>query len=57
MIYEKGQAAGPGDRVMITSIEVKDDRIMLDFNGGPYAKHRFLSHVQLNEQSGGRENG
>jgi hypothetical protein len=49
MIYEKGQAAAPGDRVMITAMEVKGDRIILDFNGGPYVKHRFLRHVQLND--------
>ena len=49
MIYEKGQAAGPGDRVIITAVEVKNDRIVFDFNGGPYAKHRFLSHISLND--------
>src|SRR5580692_8076472 len=49
LIYEKGQAAAPGDRVVITSMEIKGDRIVLDFNGGPYAKHRFLRHIQLND--------
>jgi hypothetical protein len=49
LIYEKGQAAAVGDRVLITSIVVKGDRIILDFNGGPYLKHRFLRHVQLND--------
>ncbi len=49
LIYEKGQAAAPGDRVVITALEFKGDRIVLDFNGGPYAKHRFLSHVELND--------
>lgn len=48
MIYDKGQAAAPGDRVLITSVVVKPDRIVFDINGGPYAKHRFLSHVQIN---------
>jgi hypothetical protein len=49
LIYEKGQAAAPGDRVVITSLQIKPDRLVIDFNGGPYAKHRFLSHVQLND--------
>jgi hypothetical protein len=49
MLYEKGQAAGPGDRVAITALEFKPDRIIIDFNGGPYAKHRFLSHIQIND--------
>ncbi len=47
MLYEKGQAAGPGDRVQITSLVVKANRLIFDLNGGPYAKHRFLSHVQF----------
>ncbi|HXC94595.1 MAG TPA: hypothetical protein VNU92_02795 [Edaphobacter sp.] len=49
MLYEKGQSAGPGDRVIITALDIKGDRIVLDFNGGPYAKHRFLRHIQLND--------
>jgi hypothetical protein len=49
MIYDKGQAAAPGDRVMITALQIKPDRIILDINGGPFAKHRFLSHVSIND--------
>src|ERR1700722_3153989 len=49
LIYEKGQSAAPGDRVVVTSMEIKGDRIVIDFNGGPYAKHRFLRHVQFND--------
>jgi hypothetical protein len=49
MVYEKGQSAAPGDRVVVTSMEIKGDRIILDFNGGPYAKHRFLRHIQFND--------
>jgi hypothetical protein len=48
MIYQKGQAAGPGDRVMVTALAIKGDHLVIDLNGGPYAKHRFLSHIQLN---------
>jgi hypothetical protein len=47
IIYQKGQAAGVGDRIAVTSIEVKGDRILVDLNGGPYAKHRFLRHIQV----------
>ncbi len=49
MIFEKGMAASPGDRVAITAMTIKGDAITLDLNGGPYAKHRFLSHIQLND--------
>lgn len=51
MLYRKGQAAGPGDRVAITSLKVDRDRIIIDINGGPYAKHRFLSHISLNDMA------
>ena len=49
MLYQKGQSASPGDRVAVTAVVFKPDRIVLDFNGGPYAKHRFLSHIQIND--------
>ena len=48
MIYEKGQSAAPGDRVIVTGLWIKADRIVLDLNGGPFEKHRYLSHIQLN---------
>jgi hypothetical protein len=46
-VYEHGQAAGPGDRIVITSMDIKGDRIVFDINGGPYLKHRFLRHVAI----------
>jgi len=49
MIFKKGQSAAPGDRVAITAMVIKGDRIILDLNGGPFAKHRFLSHVSFND--------
>jgi hypothetical protein len=49
MLYQKGESAGPGERVEITALHFKSDRIVIDFNGGPYAKHRFLSHVSFND--------
>ncbi|MCU1223233.1 MAG: hypothetical protein JWQ42_1326 [Edaphobacter sp.] len=49
LIYKKGQSAAPGDRVIITAMQIKGDRLILDLNGGPYLKHRFLRHVQLGD--------
>lgn len=49
MIYKKGQSAGAGDRVEISTVTVKGDRILLDVNGGRYLKHRFMRHVELND--------
>ncbi len=49
LLYQKGQSAAAGDRVAVTALEFKPDRLVIDLNGGPYAKHRFLSHVQIND--------
>lgn len=51
MIFEKGESAAPGDRVLITAMLIKTDRIVFDLNGGPYQKHRFLSHIQINDNN------
>lgn len=48
MVFEKGVSAAPGERVVITALEFKGDRLVIDLNGGPYAKHRFLNHLELN---------
>jgi hypothetical protein len=49
MIYEKGQSSAVGDRVVVTALTVKGDKLIIDLNGGPYAKHRFLSHVSIGD--------
>jgi len=51
MVFEKGISAAPGERVVITALEFKGDRLVIDLNGGPYAKHRFLNHLELNGMS------
>jgi hypothetical protein len=48
LVFEKGVSSAPGDRVVITAIEFKGDRLVVDLNGGPFQKHRFLSHLELN---------
>lgn len=47
-LYEKGMCADRGDRVMVTDLKVERDRILIDVNGGPYLKHRFLRHISVN---------
>ena len=49
MLYKKGTSAAPGDRIAITKVTVDKDRIVFDLNGGPYLKHRFLRHIDLND--------
>ena len=46
LLYKKGESAQPGDRVVITTVTVKADRIVFDINGGPYLNHRFLRHIE-----------
>lgn len=49
MLYERGASAGPGDRMEISALQFKPNSLIIDFNGGPYAKHRFLSHIYIND--------
>lgn len=47
LVYKKGQAAAAGDRVAVTALKFKGNQILIDLNGGPYPKHRFMQHVQV----------
>src|SRR5579875_3750930 len=47
LLHAKGMAARPGERVVITNIRIEEDKLILDLNGGPYHKHRFLRHVEI----------
>jgi hypothetical protein len=55
LLYDKGASAHPGERVEISAIHFGSDRIVLDFNGGPYAKHRFISHIYVDNVQLARE--
>jgi hypothetical protein len=54
MVTEAGLSAKPGERLVITDLKFEKDRIIFMLNGGPDAKHRFLSHIQLG--AGGNTN-
>lgn len=47
LVRNKGIAAKAGERVVITNVEIQKDRILLDFNGGPVHKHKFLRHISV----------
>jgi hypothetical protein len=47
-----GPAVKPGDRAMITSVEIKDNRIHLEINGGPVRKKKWYQRIQV---SGGSD--
>jgi hypothetical protein len=47
MVTSQGMSAKPGDRVVLSDVKIEHEKIIFDLNGGPDAKHRFLSHIQL----------
>lgn len=47
MVISEGLSAKPGTRVVVTDVKIDKARIVLDFDGGPDAKHRFLRHIQI----------
>lgn len=46
-LQEHGTSAKPGDRCVITDIKVKGDRMILELNGGPDPKHKWLRHISI----------
>ena len=47
MAVNNGVSAKPGDRVVVTDIKVDHGKVILQLNGGPDAKHRFLRHIEI----------
>ncbi|MGA8531171.1 MAG: hypothetical protein WB622_15750 [Acidobacteriaceae bacterium] len=61
LLQAKGVSAKPGERVVVTDIKIDKDTIVLDLNGGPFHKHRFMRHVSIDmgvaEAPLGQDNG
>lgn len=57
MVYKKGRSAAIGDRVVVTALAIKGNRILVDLNGGPYPPHRFMRHVTVGMGSSVVHNG
>lgn len=47
MVTANGISAKPGARVVITDVKTDHNKLILDFNNGPDARHRFLRHISL----------
>jgi hypothetical protein len=47
LVAEHGFAAKPGDRVIITNVEIKDKTIVFDLNGGGKKKQKWYQHVSV----------
>jgi hypothetical protein len=52
LVTQQGAAARPGDRVMITGVEMKEDRILFEINGGPRKKKKWWQHIQIQSIGG-----
>ncbi len=42
-----GPSVKPGDRAQITNIDIKDDRIVFEINGGPKKKKKWYQHIEV----------
>jgi hypothetical protein len=47
LVRSKGIAAKAGERVVITDVTIDKDSILIDFDGGPVHKHKFLRHLSV----------
>ncbi len=54
MIAMWGPSVKPGDRAMISEIEIKGDRIHFEINGGPVKKLKWYQHISVG--TGGADN-
>ncbi len=52
LVSQHGAAARPGDRVQITNVEIKGDRILFEINGGPRKKKKWWQHIQIEGMGG-----
>ena len=47
MLQRHGISSKAGDRLIISDVKIGSDKIVLEFNGGPDHKHKYLRHVQI----------
>ena len=52
MVANQGVAARPGERVKITSIEIKDHDIRLEINGGPKKHVKWYQRIEVSGMGG-----
>jgi hypothetical protein len=46
-IRSKGLSVKAGERVTITDVRIDKDRVLIDLNGGPEHKHKWLRHISV----------
>ncbi len=46
-VQHYGAAVQAADRVMVTDVKIYPDKIVLELNGGPDYKHKYLRHISV----------
>ncbi len=52
LLVQHGTAARPGERVKITNVVIRDDKIIFDINGGPKKKKKWYQRIQFSGMGG-----
>ncbi len=52
LLAMSGPSVKPGDRVQISKVEIKGDRIHFEINGGPVKKQKWYQHISLSAGGG-----
>jgi hypothetical protein len=53
-LEKNGISSKPGDRLTISKFDIKPDRIVFEFNGGPEKHHHVLQHISVGGAIGER---
>ncbi len=51
-VADYGAAARPGDRCVITDVQIKDKNIILEINGGPKKHQKWYQHIEIGAGGG-----
>jgi hypothetical protein len=51
-VADFGAAARPGDRCVITNVQIKDKQIILEINGGPKKRQKWFQHISVGGSGG-----
>jgi hypothetical protein len=52
LVATYGPAAKPGDRAQITNVDIRDNKILFEINGGPKKKTKWYQHIQVSGMGG-----
>jgi hypothetical protein len=51
-VAEYGPAAKPGDRCVITDVQIRDNKIVVELNGGPKKHQKWYQHIEVISNAG-----